>query len=209
MDFMKVYSIIREEEYKKLSSLSLDGSVLDLGGNVDSEYHALIKGGHKITSVNVDPKHGCDLVFDIQEHFPIENEKFDAAISMNVFEHIYGFQNAFSETFRVLKKGGTFVFATPFMHHIHGCPDDYMRYTNSTLEKILKVNGFKDVNIQEIGFGVFSLIYQTCSGMLPTFLKPFFKVSFVTLDKVLLKLSKRYVALAERIPLGYFVIAKK
>lgn len=206
---MKVYSIIREEEYKKLANLRLGGSVIDLGGNVNSEYHALIKGSHKITSVNVDPKHGCDLVFDIQKPFPLESQKFDAAISLNVFEHIYGFQNAFTETFRVLKPGGTFVFTTPFMHHIHGCPDDYMRYTNSTLEKILKISGFKDIDIQEIGFGVFSLVYQTCSGMLPTFLKPFFKVSFVAMDKVLLRLSKRYAAMAERIPLGYFVTAKK
>lgn len=206
---MNSYSIIRDEEYKMLGSLRLEGSILDLGGNIDSEYHDLIKGKHKFTSVNVDPKHGCDMVFDIQDPFPIESESFDAAISMNVFEHIFGFHNAFSETARVLKKGGTFVFAVPYMHHIHGCPDDYFRYTDSTLEKILKINGFKEIAIHELGFGLFSLIFQTCSGMLPSFMKPTLKLFFVSIDKVLLKLFKRYVALAKRIPLGYFVIAKK
>lgn len=206
---MKIYSIIREEEYRKLSKLEIKGSILDLGGNMKSEYHSLIKGDHKFTSVNIDSKYGCDMVFDIQNPFPIENEKFDAVISMNVFEHIYGFENAFSETYRVLKKNGTFVFAVPFMHHIHGCPDDYFRYTNSTLEKCLIIRGFKDIKIQEIGFGLFSLIYQTCSGMLPSFTKPVFKNLFISIDKILLKVSNKYVTLAKRIPLGYFVIAKK
>lgn len=206
---MKSYSIIRDEEYKNLSQVALDGAILDLGGNTDSEYHKLIKGAHTFTSVNIDASHGCDLVFDIQEKFPLESGSFDAVLSMNVFEHIYGFHNAFSESARVLKPGGALVFAVPFMHHIHGCPDDYMRYTKSTLEKLLVDNGFKRIDIREVGKGVCSLVYQSVSGALPSLLKPLFKGVAVGVDTLLYKAIPRYRAMAERIPLGYFVVAYK
>lgn len=206
---MKSYSIIRDEEYKNLSGVSLDGAILDLGGNTTSEYHKLIKGAHTFTSVNIDASHGCDMVFDIQEKFPLESGTFNAVLSMNVFEHIYGFHNAFSESSRVLKPGGALVFAVPFMHHIHGCPDDYMRYTKSTLEKLLTQNGFKRMDIRELGKGAFSLMYQSVSGALPTVLKPFFKNLAVGIDGLLYKSIPRYRAMAERIPLGYFVVAYK
>ncbi|HVY54292.1 MAG TPA: methyltransferase domain-containing protein, partial [Thermodesulfobacteriota bacterium] len=158
---------------------------------------------------NIDRSHPCDMIFDIQEKFPLETGSFDAVISMNVFEHIYGFHNAFSESARVLKAGGTFVFAVPFMHHIHGCPDDYMRYTKSTLEKLLLENGFKRMDIREIGYGICSLVYQSASGALPRIIKPAFKAVAVGIDKALLKIIPRYRAMAERIPLGYFVVAHK
>jgi SAM-dependent methyltransferase len=206
---MKFYSIIRQEEYKRLKNVTLFGEILDLGGNINSDYHTLIKGEHHFTSVNIDPKYGCDLVFDIQKKFPLGNGTYDGVISMNVFEHIYGFQNAFSESARVLKNGGIFIFAVPFMHHIHGCPDDYMRYTKSTLEKILLDNGFKTSHIYETGLGLFSFNYQTISGALPIFLKPVFKWLATSIDGVLLGISKRYRDMSQRIPLGYFVVAQK
>lgn len=206
---MKTYSIIRDGEYKKMKTISVDGSILDLGGNFNSEYHDLIKGGHKFTSVNISPEYGCDMVFDIQKTFPIEDGKFDAVLCMNVLEHVYKFNNVVAETFRVLKKGGIFIFAVPFMHHIHGSPDDYFRYTRSAIGEMLKESGFKDIEIEEIGTGLFSLFYQSASGMLPGLFKGIFKNMAVFLDSIFFRLSKRYRNVSKRIPLGYFVMAKK
>lgn len=206
---MKTYSIIRDGEYEKLSTLVIDGAMLDLGGNLSSEYHNLIKGNHTVITVNINARYGCDMVFDIQNTFPIESEKFNAVLSMNVLEHVYGFDNVISETFRVLKKGGTFIFAVPFMHHIHGSPDDYFRYTRSAIEKMLKEHNFTDIEIKEIGLGLFSLFYQSSAGMFPSFLKWVFKNIALSVDWLLCKLSQRYRNVAKRIPLGYFVIAKK
>lgn len=206
---MKTYSIIRDGEYKKMKTISVDGSILDLGGNFNSEYHDLIKGSHKFTSVNISPEYGCDMVFDIQKTFPIKDGKFDAVLCMNVLEHVYKFNNVVSETFRVLKNGGIFIFAVPFMHHIHGSPDDYFRYTRSAIGEMLEESGFKDIEIEEIGMGLFSLFYQSASGMLPGLFKGVFKNTAVSLDSIFFSLSKRYRNVSKRIPLGYFVIAKK
>ncbi|MCK5021971.1 MAG: methyltransferase domain-containing protein [Candidatus Pacebacteria bacterium] len=206
---MKIYSIIRDGEYKKLNKLEIEGSILDLGGNSNSEYHKLIKGEHIVTTVNINPEYGCDMVFDIQKNFPIESEKFDAVLSMNVLEHIYKFDNVISETSRILKKGGKFVFTVPYMHHIHGSPDDYFRYTRSAIERMLKDHNFTNIEIDEIGLGVFSLFYQSIAGVFPTFLKLIFKNIAVFIDKLFYKISKRYRNVAKRIPLGYFVVTKK
>lgn len=206
---MKTYSIIRDGEYKKLSALTVDGAILDLGGNLESEYHRIIKGEHTVTTVNISTQYGCDIVFDIEDTFPIGDEEFDAVLSLNVLEHVYRFNNVVSETFRVLKKGGRFIFAVPFMHHIHGSPDDYFRYTRSAIEKMLKENKFEDIEIQEIGPGLLSMFYQSSSGMFPPYIKGMFKNLSIFTDWLFSKLSKRYRNVSKRMPLGYFVVARK
>ena len=205
----KTYSIIREQEYLRIEKLVLNGSILDIGGSTKSGYHKLIKGEHHITTANIDSEYGCDLVFDIQNPFPVKNNEFNHVVVLNVLEHIYRFHNVFSEAFRVLKNGGSFIFATPFFHQIHGSPDDYFRYTKSTLEKILKENNFNNIVIEELGFGLFSLFFQIIGGGLPPFLRNITKRLCIGTDKSLLKVSRRYRNLNKKIPLGYFVIAKK
>ena len=203
------YSIIREEEYKRLGTLTLHGHILDIGGNTRSGYHEIIKGNHTITTANIDPQSGCDLVFDIEKKFPIKDNIYDHVISLNVFEHLYDFNNAFKESVRVLKPGGTFICSTPFMFHVHGSPDDYFRYTKSALTRILKEHGFQEIKIEEIGFGLFSLIYQIIElGISFTPLKYACKRMSIFIDTLLLSI-KKYEKLRERIPLGYFIIAKK
>src|SRR3989338_715106 len=97
------YSILRELQYEKLTRLSLDGEVLDLGGSTISGYHELIKGDHHITTVNIDKSHGCDLVFDIEKRFPLEKGKFDHVLCINTLEHVYDFRNVMAESHRVLR----------------------------------------------------------------------------------------------------------
>lgn len=205
-----MYSVIRTLEYKLLGELSFSGKVLDIGGSKKSGYHQLIKGAQDIVTVNINPEYGCDLVFDIQERFPLESGVFDAVVSLNVFEHVFGFHNAFSESSRVLRKGGRFIFAVPFMHHIHASPDDFFRFTESSLRRLLTDYGFVEERIVPLGYSLFGLIFQICGGVLPTsFLRNGMKIICIFFDRVLLSMSSRYRTLAKRIPLGYFVVGVK
>lgn len=205
----KSYSIIRKEEYDRLSGLSLDGKILDLGGSTKSGYHELIKGNHSFTTVNIDANYGCDLVFDIEKIFPLENESFDHIVCLNVLEHIFEFQNVVNESFRVLKKGGTMVIATPFLFQIHGSPDDYLRYTRSALEKMLQKAGFTEYKIEEMGNQIFSLNFQFFGGSLPGILRTIVKSFSVGCDKFLSRIVPRYKNIQKRMPLGYFTIVTK
>lgn len=205
----KNYSIIRTCEYEKLKKTKTHGNVLDIGGSTKSGYHSLLQGAEKITTVNIDPQYGCDLVFDIQKPFPLESNSFDTVVSMNVLEHIFDFQPVFSEVYRVLKPGGQFVSSTPFMFHVHGSPDDYFRYTESALRALAAKYGFFVERVEVLGYGVFSLLWQTVGGAIPTVILRYLgKNISIQLDKILLHF-RPFRQLRNRIPLGYFWVFRK
>lgn len=204
------YSIIRIAEYGHLSRLILDGNILDVGGSKKSGYHELIQGSHAYTVINIEEKCEPDLFVDIEKKFPFNDEAYDHAICLNVMEHIFEFENAFSEQVRCIKKGGKIVLAVPFMHYIHGSPDDYLRYTASSYRRLAEKYNVEIEEIYPLGEGLFSLIFQLIGGSLPTnFLRQALRKFAVFSDRILNKISKRYKKLTERIPLGYFVIFVK
>lgn len=204
-------SIMRSLQYQELSKVALNGTILDLGGSKKSGYQELVKGEHTWTIVNIDEKYGYDLKFNLEDKFPLENNSYDNVISMNLIEHIFDTNNIFSETARVLKPGGMFVSAIPYMHQIHGSPDDYVRYTDSAYQKFADKYGFEVLYMEKLGSGLFSLIFQiiTTYRIFPwTPLYNSMKAIFTIMDQILL-LAPPYKRLAATIPLGYFWIMKK
>jgi SAM-dependent methyltransferase len=204
------YSILRGHQYDRLKTVDLDGNILDLGGSRKSGYHELIGGKHVFSVVNFGDTHpGMDLNFDLEKKFPLADSSFDHAVAMNVLEHIFDYHNVFAETARVLKVGGQFVLAVPFMHHIHGSPDDYHRYTASTYRKLADRYGFEIIRLEPLGFGFFSLVHQTVGWKLPTnVLRQLCKKTSIGLDKVL-SCFAAYRRLSSNIPLGYFILLNK
>lgn len=207
---MSTHSIVRQKQYDTLPTISNVGEVLDIGGSTKSGYHELLHGATKITTGNIDASFGCDIVFDVEKPFPMPDAQFDTVIALNLFEHVYEYRIGFVESFRVLRKGGRFVFSTPFMFHIHGSPSDFHRYTKACLEKVCTDAGFENIEITEIGEGVLSLVYQTICGVIPTkVLKLSTRASVIWIDRTLGRLVPKYKNLAKKIPLAYFVIATK
>ncbi len=204
------HSILREAEYDELSKVELNGAILDVGGSKKSGYNKKVKGQNSWHVVNLDENCEPDTFVDLEKKFPFENGSFDHVVCLNVLEHLFEFENAFRESLRCIKVGGKIVIATPFVHHIHGSPDDYLRYTKSAFFKLSEKYDCKLIYIKPLGYGLFSLIFQTAGGVIRiNFLKEFFKSISINLDKVLLKIVKKYSKLTQTIPLGYFVIFEK
>jgi SAM-dependent methyltransferase len=152
---------------------------------------------------------GQDLNFNAEEKFPLEDKSFDHAMTMNVLEHIWDTHNVFSEVNRILKPGGKFISTVPYMHHVHGSPDDYNRYTESAYRKYAAKYGFEVVEIKSLGDGLLSFVYQCIGGWLYfNFFKTFAKWLFTTFDKFF-SIIPQYKKLAKNIPLGYFWIMVK
>lgn len=203
-------SIIREKQYRTLSTLTLDGIILDVGGSTKSGYHSLLQGKHKIQSVNLDETYGCDLVFDVEKSFPLENESYDHVLCLNLLEHVFEFEHVVAESCRVLKSGGSVHFFAPFFFHIHGSPDDYLRYTESAWRRLFEKNDLVDIRIIPTVSGVFGALYQTVLYLFPIkWMRIFLKKICVGLDATLCKISKKYQKIAEKIPFGYYATAVK
>jgi SAM-dependent methyltransferase len=70
------------------------------------------------------------------------DSQYDIIIADNVFEHLRQPLAAAMNVHRMLKPGGWFMIATPFLIRVHGCPDDYTRWTESGLRILLEESGF-------------------------------------------------------------------
>lgn len=159
---MELLSPLRREEHKALKSISLEGSILDLGGSRFSKYQGLFGGNHQITTVNFDKNTKPEIFHDLERPLTVESNMYDNVLLINVLEHIYSYRQLVEESFRVLKSGGQTVVAVPFMFPIHPSPSDFQRFTKENLEKLFTEVGFKEIHVQALGSGVF----MTNLGML-------------------------------------------
>src|SRR5262249_7607755 len=76
-------------------------------------------------------------VADFAEPLPIRSASVDAVVSISVFEHLEKAPQAIAEVARVLKPGGVFYLAVPFLYPYHGAPYDYTRWTLPGIRALL------------------------------------------------------------------------
>ncbi|HWH07273.1 MAG TPA: methyltransferase domain-containing protein [Candidatus Paceibacterota bacterium] len=203
-------SLLRREEYRVLSTLVIDGEILDVGGSTKSGYHELMQGTHTITTANIDAAYGADLIFDAEKAWPIADESYDAVLFINVLEHLYDHRMALREAYRVLRPGGTLHIAVPFMFNVHGSPNDYFRYTKSALTRLLNDSGFAHAEIRALGTGGFSVMYHTALGLLRWRWLSFPILNLaVALDKAFQRIRPENSMDAEHMPLGYYAAARR
>jgi SAM-dependent methyltransferase len=72
---------------------------------------------------------------------PLRAAAFDAIVCLEVLEYVWEPAQALAEMQRVLKPGGTLVLSTPFLHRVD-TPDDYWRFTEPALRRLLHESGF-------------------------------------------------------------------
>ncbi|MGH7175322.1 MAG: methyltransferase domain-containing protein [Minisyncoccia bacterium] len=201
-------SFLRREEYKALAELSIDGSILDVGGSRKSGYHELIGGVHTITTGNIDESYGIDVVFDAEKPWPFKEASFDGVLLMNILEHLYQYEVALDETARVLKPGGIVAGVVPFVFNVHGSPNDYFRYTRATLERLFAERGFSRVEVRELGTGAFSVAYHAFIGFARFQWMADSGIGIARfLDGLVLKLKPDNKMSAKQMPLGYYFTA--
>lgn len=109
------------------------GTIFELGGAGDY-YKNFARPGQPYAVTNLDPP--CDRIIDMTA-MDLPDNSVDAFLSMYALEHIYDFPSVISESFRCLKPGGRMLLAVPFMYYYHAAPDDFFRFTDSALDKML------------------------------------------------------------------------
>lgn len=188
----------------------IGGRILDLAsGAIRPSYFRFLKIDKKakIISVNISGEMKPDIKADLEKRFPFKDREFDNVFCFNLLEHIYNYKNVIKESFRVLKNNGRFIGTIPFLGSVHGDPDDYFRYTKSSLKKIFRQAGFKEIRIEALGYGPFSVNYYMIAFLFPKFLRIFLLFPAIFLDKIIIKLNKKHGK--EKYVLMYYFESKK
>jgi len=128
--------------------------VIDLGCGVSPYRKEVTELGCQYVGVdwsNSIHKVKPDVVADLTQTFPFEDESADTLLSFQVLEHLPTPQEFLAECFRVLRPGGALFLTVPFQWRVHEAPYDYFRYTPFGLEHLLTRAGFTDLTIEEMG----------------------------------------------------------
>lgn len=187
--------------------VELSGVVLDLGGGNDPSYWRFIDkrcSEVKVIKIDIIPEYSPDIIASLEKELPVKSDSVDYVLLFNVLEHIYAHHRLVKEIHRILKSGGKFYCAVPFMMNIHADPYDYYRYTKNALENILTESGFKDFKIMAYG-GLFLVIADLMNVVLRIqILKVMATLFSFFLNTMLTKVIGKSRN-EERYVLGYFI----
>lgn len=208
-DLLKGSSLTRSAFNRTLPRISaLSGRILDVGGTrvpMASYYRYLaIDDVRMVEVLNIVDSVGADIVADAAT-IPCETARYDAAICFNVLEHVARPQHVLSEVRRVIKTDGRFILMVPFLHRVHGDPDDYFRYTESGLRVLFTDAGFSIRSILVLGKGPLTAALAQWQTLVPGWVSvPFFAICYA-LDGWYIRLRPKQ---AQNWPLGYLVEAR-
>jgi SAM-dependent methyltransferase len=117
-------------------------------------------GLSELIRLDTDPTWEAELVADARA-LPLRSAGVDRIGSNSTVEHIAHPHRVIAEAHRVLKPGGVFVTAMPFVWHEHGYPEDHVRLTRGFWERVLTETGFEDVHVDRDGCsGLYYTLHQ-------------------------------------------------
>ena len=134
--------------------LTKDHEVYDIGCGTKPFAAVLQDKVRKYLGVDVDDGFYDSSYIDIigtAYEVPVGDGFADAVISSQVLEHLEYPEKAIAETARILKQGGLFFLAFPFLYPLHAEPHDYSRITEFKIKKMLEEFGFEILEFQRIG----------------------------------------------------------
>ena len=134
-------------------ALRIRGSILDFGCGSKAYEHLFRNATDYI---------GCDTRNSGHDHFdskvdcyydgrilPFANQKFDAVVSFEVFEHVFDLSASLKEINRVTKQDGFLLISIPFAWAEHEVPYDFARYTTYGISHLLENHGYQVVEIKK------------------------------------------------------------
>ena len=81
------------------------------------------------------------------------DRQFDLIIADQIFEHLPWPMRAGRNVHKMLRPGGYFIIATPFLVRVHDVPIDCSRWTEKGLSYLLQECGFREDNIKTDAWG--------------------------------------------------------
>ncbi len=151
------------------------------------------------------------------EAMPMADGTFGLVLTQEVLEHVQDPFQAMNEIYRVLKPGGTLYCQLPFIIGYHPGPTDFWRFTKEGIKELVEKSGFvieeqgitvgSSTGFYRIAVEYFSVLLSVPLPFLYTAFKALFAIALYPIKWLdyIMQFSKQ----ADRIPGGYYVIAKK
>ncbi len=209
---LKKDTLLRVLQIYECLNIALYGISIEFGAidNKNKTFSSFVKGKSRFHYSNKKSNKKLKVFYsDLTKKLNISSNKYNNVLFFNIFEHLSEYKLAFSEIYRIMKKGGFFIGSVPFIYQIHTAPNDYFRFSREFFKLNLKKYGFKKAKVKALGFGPFTASYSLLWPYI-NFL-PFLSQICLLLAYILDSFIQIFVKtdLKEIFPLGYFFIAKK
>jgi SAM-dependent methyltransferase len=132
-----------------------NATILDVGCGKKPYQPFFLSKSSMYIGADIEPSRFVDVICS-GERLPFKDNTFSAVLSTQVLEHMSEPKMMANEVFRVLKPGGLFFLSTHGNWPVHGAPNDYWRWTEYGLRKLL--TDYSDCKIDVCGDSVASIL---------------------------------------------------
>jgi SAM-dependent methyltransferase len=163
---------------RRLAKAGRVSVLLDVGCG-KAPYHSLYEQyASKVILTDREPRAPALSVVGDAQHLPFADHVCDCIVLTEVVEHLKEPESALKEAARVLKGDGLLLLTWPLHYEIHDVPEDYARYTEFGMARLLEEAGFALEEIQRRG-DLFSVIHTVLAKPVQLSLEAVRRVPFL------------------------------
>lgn len=213
------------DKFLRPAMARLRGDVLDIGAG-KSPWREYLPSSAKYHGIDIESaadfgmqSAGAEITYYDGKSMPYADAAFDAAICVEVLEHVENPESFLAEIARVLKDEAPLLLTVPWSARRHYIPHDYHRFTRERLKVLLETSGFAAVEIRERGNDI-GVIANKLVVMTARLLKPrrlshlfwslplaLFGMAITCAFLIAAHVSEALDMGSKEDPLGYFVTA--
>ncbi|MFC1737115.1 radical SAM protein, partial [Candidatus Hydrogenedentota bacterium] len=150
--------------------------LLDFGGAVYSFKSRDLPRGYVRLDINTANR--PEICGDL-ESMPLKSGSVDAAICVDVLEHVRHPALAIEQMYDCMNEGGRLFVHVPFVHNVHAYPSDYHRFSAAGLELMLRDAGFSSIQIDSDPYTGFSYVLAHLYRFVWPPTRPFMRIRFL------------------------------
>ena len=126
---------------------TIQGKVVEIGASTTgfNKKYAVNAKEYLLTNIVISDSVSYLNAMDME----LEDNSIDTIISINMLEHVTDPNRVINEICRTLKPGGKIFLIVPWMYPFHASPDDYYRFSRSTL--IIMLSDLQILRLEALG----------------------------------------------------------
>lgn len=128
------------------NTLKSNINILDVGCGWMPYKHFFIAKCKNYIGIDTKEFPGIEIKLIKNNKFPVKSDSIDICLSWQVLEHVENIPGFLNEIKRCLKKNGILYLTTHGFFRIHS-PEDFWRWTDHGLIRLMKLSGFNDVRV--------------------------------------------------------------